>query len=299
MPSVAGSKPEMEIVRTVNAMQLRALAERRSMHRIGCVPTMGCLHEGHLSLVQQARAVSDIVVLSIFVNPTQFGAGEDFARYPRDLDRDFRLCKEAGVDIVFCPEAGDMYAADASVHVGESELSAGLCGVSRPGHFRGVTTVVAKLFNIILPDVAVFGQKDAQQLEIIKRMVRDLNFAVSIIEAPTVREADGLAMSSRNRYLTPDQRRDALCLKRALDIADCMAHEGVDDVAKIRGAMIECLLAVSSAVVDYVEIVDGATLKPVQRIERAVLAAVAVKIGGTRLIDNCRIEPIHARLKSP
>jgi len=270
-------------------MQERALAERRVGHRIGFVPTMGCLHEGHLSLVGQARAVSDLVVLSIFVNPTQFLPGEDFAQYPRDLDRDLRLCRGAGVDVVFCPESADMYATDSSVIVDESVLSAGLCGATRPGHFRGVATVVAKLFNIVLPDAAVFGRKDAQQLRIIRRLVRDLNFPIHVIEAPTVRESDGLAMSSRNQYLAPEQRKDALCLRRALDVAESMAYAGIRDVARIRKAMLDLLARTASARVDYVEVVANDTLKAVSQIEGDVLVALAVRFGSTRLIDNTRI----------
>lgn len=281
----------MEILRTVCEMQRRARAIRAEGRRIGFVPTMGYLHEGHLSLVRLARERSDVVVVSIFVNPTQFGPGEDFERYPRDFERDERLCREAGVDLVFYPSVDEMYAPDASVYVNEDRHTRILCGASRPGHFRGVLTVVAKLFNIVLPDVAVFGQKDAQQLWLIRRMVRDLNFPVEIVAGPTVREPDGLAMSSRNTYLDPASRKDALCLRNALDIAEKMFGSGERDAGKLKRAMGGYLATVPSAQVDYVEIVDWETLEPVERIVRPALAALAVRVAGVRLIDNTLLTP--------
>jgi len=276
----------MDIIRTVREMQQRALAEKRKGRRIGFVPTMGCLHAGHLSLTKLARDHSDLVVLSIFVNPIQFLAGEDFTRYPRPVERDEALCLQSGVDVLFYPDGAQMYAPDHSVFVEETLLSGGLCGASRPGHFKGVTTVVAKLFNIVLPDVAVFGQKDAQQLRVIQRMVRDLNIPVEILPGPIVREPDGLAMSSRNQYLTPQGRQDALCLRRALEHVEKRVREGECRVETLRHEIAVILAGVPSACVDYIEFVDNETMMPVSRMERAVLVALAVKIGSTRLIDN-------------
>ena len=276
----------MQIVRTVGDMQAWARAQRLQGIRIGVVPTMGYLHEGHLSLVREARTRSDRVVLSIFVNPIQFLPGEDLKQYPRDFGRDQTLCEQAGVDVVFYPEAAAMYAPDFSTYVEETALSGGLCGASRPGHFRGVTTVVAKLLNATLPDVAVFGQKDAQQARVIQRMVRDLDFPVEVVVAPIVREPDGLAMSSRNKYLAGSLREDALCLQRALRAAAQRYAEGERRSAALKDAMVAVIRGVPSAAVDYIEIVDNATLQPVTTIERAVLVALAVRIGQTRLIDN-------------
>ena len=267
-------------------MQATAACARRAGRRIGLVPTMGYLHAGHLSLVRLARDRADLVVLSIFVNPIQFGPGEDPSAYPRDLARDEGLCAAGGVDVVFCPEARDMYAPDHSVHVEEGLLSRTLCGANRPGHFRGVATVVAKLFNIVTPDVAVFGEKDAQQCRVIQRMVRDLNFPVAIVLGPTVREPDGLAMSSRNKYLTASERRDALCLRRALDEAERLAGLGTRDVGAVRRAIADIIGRVPSAAIEYIEAVDSGTLEPVSEIRGDVLVALAVRIGKTRLIDN-------------
>ncbi len=262
-------------------------AWRRSGRSIGLVPTMGFLHPGHLSLVQQARAAADRVVLSIFVNPTQFGPGEDFQQYPRNFERDRQLCEEAGVDAVFHPApASAMYAPDHSVQIQENALTRGLCGASRPGHFAGVLTVVAKLFNITRADVAVFGQKDAQQARAIRRMARDLNFPVQVIIAPLIREPDGLAMSSRNSYLSPGERRDALCLMRALQLARRLYRAGERDARRICRRMAEQIQQTPSARIDYADIVDENTLEPVETIERPILAALAVRIGRTRLIDN-------------
>ena len=272
-------------------MQQAALALRREGRRIGFVPTMGFLHEGHLSLIRIARGHSDVVVVSIFVNPAQFGPNEDLAKYPRDFERDETLCRQAGADIIFYPEAKDIYPPDHSVYVVEESLSRGLCGAARPGHFRGVATVVAKLFNIVLPDVAVFGEKDGQQLRIIRRMVRDLNFPVQIISGPTVREPDGLAMSSRNAYLSPDERQQALCLRRALDRAAQMVRDGEQDAAAIRAAMQQVIAEAPLARTDYIEIVDDATLEPIRVIAQPTLAALAVFIGRTRLIDNTVLNP--------
>jgi len=276
----------MEIVQTLEEMQRRALELTRAGRVIGFVPTMGFLHEGHLSLMRLARGRCDVLVASIFVNPTQFGPNEDLEAYPRDFERDEALCAQAGVDLVFYPEAGSMYATDASVWVNEESLSRGLCGASREGHFRGVCTVVAKLFNLVQPDLAVFGEKDAQQLRIIERMVRDLDFPVEIIRGPIVREPDGLAMSSRNKYLSESQRKNALCLRRSLDLVKQQVAEGEHSVAVLRAAMVLFVEKVPGVVIDYIEFVDDASLQPVVRVVGDTLVAMAVKFGATRLIDN-------------
>lgn len=276
----------MNIIQSAAEMQQTALEYRAKGRRIGFVPTMGFLHDGHLSLIKAARTRADIVVVSIFVNPLQFGPREDFSRYPRDFERDERLCREAGADIVFYPSTSELYAADHSVYVQDEKLSNGLCGASRPGHFRGVTTVVAKLFNIVLPHLAVFGQKDAQQLRIIRRMVRDLNFPVEIVAGPTLREPDGLAMSSRNVLLQPAERQAATCLRRALDLAERLYSEGERDADILSRAMKKVIEAAPGARVDYVQVVDDETLEPVIEIERPALVALAVFFSATRLIDN-------------
>ena len=281
----------MDVIRSVLEMQQVSHAGRRAGHRIGFVPTMGYLHEGHLSLVRIAKARADRVVLSIFVNPIQFLPGEDLASYPRDFTGDEALCRSAGVDTLFYPEPSGMYAPDHSVFVEETALSGGLCGAFRPGHFRGVTTVVAKLFNIVMPDVAVFGQKDAQQVRVIRRMVRDLNMPLEVLIGPTVREPDGLAMSSRNRYLSAAERNDALCLHRALAEAVRLAAAGERSVERIRAAMAAVIAQTPSARVEYIELADDETLQPVRYLERPVLAALAVRIGTTRLIDNTVLQP--------
>jgi len=276
----------MQILTAPAAMQQAALAWRRAGKRIGLVPTMGFLHEGHLSLVRLARQHADAVVLSLFVNPTQFGPAEDFGRYPRAFERDCALCEAAGVDVIFHPEPEAMYPAGHSVFVVEDALSKGLCGGSRPGHFRGVLTVVAKLFNLTQPDVAVFGQKDAQQARVIRQLARDLNFPVAIVLAPIVREPEGLAMSSRNAYLSPAERCDALCLSRALKAARRLYRAGEREAGALRAAAEGELAATPAARIDYVALVDADTLQPVERAERPILLALAAWIGKTRLIDN-------------
>lgn len=276
----------MEIVRSPEEMQRRALELKAEGRVLGFVPTMGFLHEGHLSLMRIARERCDVLVVSIFVNPTQFGPNEDLDAYPRDFERDEALCSRENVDIVFYPEPSNMYAVDASVWVDEESLSCGLCGASRPGHFRGVCTVVAKLFNLVQPDLAVFGEKDAQQLRIIERMVRDLNFPVEIVRGPIVREPDGLAMSSRNKYLLAEQRTNALCLRRALILAKEMAMSGEPNVAVLKQAMTDLITKVPETAIDYIEFVDDETLEPLERLRAKTLVALAVKIGVTRLIDN-------------
>ena len=276
----------MKIIRSVSEMQQTALALRAAGKRLGCVPTMGFLHAGHLSLVALARERSDVVVLTLFVNPTQFGPKEDLAKYPRDFERDAALCREAGVDILFAPEAGAMYAPDASIYVVEKNLSRGLCGASRPGHFRGVCTVVAKLFNLCLPHLAVFGAKDAQQFRVIRRMTRDLNFPIEIIAGPIIREPDGLAISSRNVYLSAEERQQALVLKRALDEAARRFKSGECAAAKLKTAMEKIIAQAPAAKIDYIEIVDDDSLEPVLTLAKPTLIALAVFVGKTRLIDN-------------
>ena len=276
----------MRIIKSSDDMQRAALALRAQGRRIGLVPTMGFLHAGHFSLVQLARARSDVVILSLFVNPTQFGPREDLAWYPRDFERDAALCRDVGVDILFAPETADLYAPNASVWVVEEKLAAGLCGATRPGHFRGVCTVVAKLFNLCRPHAAAFGEKDAQQLRIIRRMTRDLNFPIEIIPGPIIREPDGLAMSSRNVFLSAEERRQALVLRRALDEAERLFHAGMRDAGALRSALRLILGQAPAAQVDYIAVVDDDTLEPVQTLDQPVLVALAVFIGQTRLIDN-------------
>ena len=282
----------MRIVESALEMQQAALALRAQGRRIGFVPTMGNLHDGHLSLVRIAKKHSDVVVVSIFVNPTQFGPNEDFAAYPRTFEADRAMCEAEGVDLVFYPSVPDMYPAGASVSLTENSLSRTLCGAARPGHFDGVCTVVAKLFNIVLPHVAVFGEKDAQQLRVIRRMVRDLRFPVEIVSGPTAREADGLARSSRNQYLTAEQRPQAVCLRRALDEAERLFAAGERDPKKLVAAMRAVVAQAPAAKIDYVEIVDDETLQPLAGpIARPALAALAVWVGTPRLIDNAVLRP--------
>ena len=281
----------MKIVRTPAAMaKLAATWDRR----VALVPTMGALHVGHLALVNRARqdaGPGGAVVVSIFVNPTQFGPKEDLSKYPRPLRKDLGLCREHGVDVVFQPEAEAMYAAGHSVVVDETRLGGGLCGRSRPGHFQGVCTVVAKLFNLVRPHAAVFGMKDYQQLAIIRRMVRDLNFPLDIIAGDTVREADGLALSSRNVYLTAEEREQAPVLQRALLLARDSFQAGERDTTVLRFLLENELSGAPLGRVDYAEIVDAEDLEPVTRIERAAVMALAVFFGKTRLIDNLVLQP--------
>jgi pantoate--beta-alanine ligase len=282
----------MKTISGVSEMQCAALAWRREGLRVGFVPTMGYLHEGHLSLIREARGHSDRVVLSLFVNPTQFGPAEDLSRYPRNLERDCRLCHESGVDVLFCPTTDDMYPPGRSVYVDEDRLTAGLCGRSRPGHFRGVATVVAKLLNIVQPDVAVFGQKDAQQARLIEQMVRDLNFPVRVVVAPTVRESDGLAMSSRNTYLSPGARRRAVAISQGLRAAEALFGAGERRGAVLKQAVLSHFEGGEIViVVDYVELTSYRTLEPVESIVDDALLAVAVRIEGTRLLDNVVLRP--------
>jgi len=279
----------MRLVHTVAEMKKIVNDILKSGKSIGFVPTMGYLHKGHLSLVEAARKENDVVVVSIFVNPTQFGPNEDYNRYPRDLERDLRLLEPIGVDYVFNPSVEEMYPAMYSTYVEEVELSKYLCGASRPGHFRGVCTVVTKLFNIVKPTKAYFGQKDAQQFRVLKRMVRDLNMDVEMIEMPIVREEDGLAMSSRNVYLNPEERKEATRLYKSLLKAKELIESGERDVQKIKSEMLK-ILDHPLLKVDYVEVVDEETLRPVEKIERKVIVALAVFVGKARLIDNMIFE---------
>lgn len=276
----------MEIIQTLKEMQDRAMATKRAGKVIGFVPTMGFLHEGHLSLIRLARAQCDLLVVSLFVNPTQFGPHEDLDAYPRDFLRDESLCKNAGVDLVFYPTPERMYASDSSVWVNEEQLSMGLCGAARAGHFQGVCTVVAKLFNLVQPDLAVFGEKDAQQVRVVERMVRDLNFPVKIIRGAIVREPDGLAMSSRNKFLSITQRQQALCLQSALGLVRERVAVGERCVAVLRSEMVQLIEAVPLAKVDYIEFVDDVSLCAVDQVAGDTLVALAVKFESIRLIDN-------------
>ncbi|KEH92836.1 pantoate--beta-alanine ligase [Clostridium novyi] len=253
---------------------------------IGLVPTMGCLHEGHKSLIDRAVKENDKVIVSVFVNPTQFGPNEDFDKYPRSIENDVDLCNKAGVSIVFNPDPKEMYFHDACTYVNVENLTDGLCGAKREGHFRGVCTVVSKLFNISQATRAYFGQKDAQQLAIIKRMVRDLNFNVEIVGCPIVRESDGLAKSSRNKYLSKEERVEALVLSRGLRKGKELLYGGIRKTSKIKETIENEIKKSHLGKIDYIEVVDSITLEPVENIERDVLVAIAVFIGKTRLIDN-------------
>jgi pantoate--beta-alanine ligase len=281
----------MKICPTIQEVRATSRSLREHGQRLGLVPTMGALHEGHLSLVRAAKAQCDAVAVSIFVNPTQFGPTEDLARYPRRFEHDCELLKKEGADLVFAPSAGEMYPKDEVTWVTVEGLSEKLDGRSRPGHFRGVTTVVAKLFHIIGPDAAFFGQKDAAQVAIIRRMVRDLNFAVEIVVCPIVREPDGLAMSSRNAYLHPDERQRALVLQRSLQSVEKEFRAGERNAARLITAGREVFAQEPQVRLDYFEIVDPDTLDPLEQISRPALAAVAAYVGSTRLIDNTVLNP--------
>lgn len=278
LTSLAEMKEEAQRVRT----------DRRSL---GLVPTMGYFHEGHISLMRAARAENDVVAVSLFVNPAQFGPGEDLDRYPRDLNRDVELALEAGVDILFVPENEAIYPEGFCSQVTVRDLSDRLCGESRPGHFQGVATVVAKLFNIVRPHRAYFGLKDFQQTVIIRRMAEDLNFDLDIVTLPTVREEDGLAMSSRNRYLSPAERPAARCLKESLDTAVRQVREGEQNASRVRETIRTRIGREKLARIDYVSVSDPSSLKEVSVIEREVLVALAVFIGQTRLTDNVLLAP--------
>ncbi len=276
----------MQIIKTIDELRQIVKGWRKEGHSLGLVPTMGYLHDGHKSLIVKAVSENDKVVVSDFVNPTQFGANEDLSSYPRDIVRDAAICEEAGADVVFHPEPEEMYYPDSSTFVDMDRLTKGLCGKTRPTHFRGVCTVVSKLFHIVTPDRAYFGQKDAQQLAVIRRMVRDLDFGIEIVGCPIVREADGLAMSSRNTYLSAEERKAALILHKSLELGERMIQEGETDAAKVKDAIVTKMGTEPLAKIDYVELVDAETLEPVDTIKGQILAATAVYIGKTRLIDN-------------
>jgi pantoate--beta-alanine ligase len=276
----------VEILRTVGEMKTRARGIGREGAVIGFVPTMGFLHEGHLTLVRMARELADSVVVSIFVNPTQFGPSEDLDRYPRDLERDLALLEEAGADVVFVPEAADVYPSGYATVVHVQRLGEKLCGAFRPGHFDGVCTVVAKLFEIVRPNLAVFGQKDGQQAAIIERMVEDLDMDVQIVRGPTVREPDGLAMSSRNSYLSEDERAEAPVLRQALLHAESLFGSGESDAAKVLSEVRDMIESKPHAEVQYVAAVDWKSLDDVTELRPGTMLALAVFFGRTRLIDN-------------
>jgi pantoate--beta-alanine ligase len=276
----------MKICKTIDEMRLAAREAHHAGNRLGFVPTMGALHEGHLSLVRAAKSACDVVAVSIFVNPLQFGPTEDLAKYPRTFERDSGLLEKEAVDILFAPTPAEMYPAEAVTYVTVEGLSEKLCGSSRPGHFRGVTTVVAKLFHIVEPDKAFFGQKDAAQSAIIRRMVEDLNLRIEIVVCPIVREPDGLAMSSRNAYLDPQQRKSALALHRSLMEIKNRFDRGERSAANLIAAGKQLLSQEAGVRLDYLEIVDPSTLDPLAQLHRPALVAVAAFVGSTRLIDN-------------
>ncbi|HTP67176.1 MAG TPA: pantoate--beta-alanine ligase [Geobacteraceae bacterium] len=276
----------MKIIVGIKEMQQLALAARGAGTTIALVPTMGYLHEGHASLMREGRRRAGLLVVSIFVNPTQFGPGEDYTTYPRDMERDKKIAADCGVDVIFTPEASAMYPAGYQTFTEVERLTLPLCGAGRPGHFRGVTTVVGKLFNIIQPHAALFGKKDYQQLAVIRRMVADLNIPVEIVGMPIVRENDGLAMSSRNAYLSTGERESALCLSRSIHAAAALYREGQKDASILRERVMAVIGAEPSASVEYVDLRDGETLEEVKTADDRTLLALAVRIGRTRLIDN-------------
>jgi len=302
----------MKVARTIESVRRLVKAARKAGKKIGFVPTMGALHIGHISLIEAAKKNCDFVVVSIFVNPTQFGPNEDFTKYPRPIEADLNICRKAGVDVIFAPTPQVMYpqenltceiescrAVSSCIEAGYltgltwvnvEKISEPLCGKFRPGHFRGVATVCAKLFNIVLPDVAYFGQKDAQQAIVIKRMVADLNMPLKIVVCPTVREKTGLAMSSRNQYLTPQQKKDAAYIYKSLQKCRQMIKQGGRDTKKIIAEMRKVLKQIPSVEIQYVSIVDAETLQNIDKVADKILVAVAVKVGSTRLIDNILTE---------
>jgi len=277
----------MKIIESIDEMQRLSTAARAVGTAIALVPTMGYLHEGHASLMREGRRHGGLLVASIFVNPTQFGAGEDFATYPRDMERDMKIAGAAGVDLIFAPAAAAIYPDGYQTFVEVEKITLPLCGANRPGHFRGVATVVCKLFNIVQPGLALFGKKDYQQLAVIRKMVADLNIPVDIIGMPIVREADGLAMSSRNSYLSPTERSAALCLSRSIEAARALYQSGEKAPSILRERVMEEIGAETAAVLEYVELRDGDTLEEIRKTDGRTLLALAVRIGKTRLIDNC------------
>jgi pantoate--beta-alanine ligase len=288
----------MKIIQSVKEMQAFSRQLRLAGQTISFVPTMGYLHEGHAQLLREGRKRGDCLVLSIYVNPTQFGVGEDFEKYPRDFDKDSQMAAGVGVDVVFCPESSDMYPEHYQTFVNVEEVSQNLCGLTRPGHFRGVATVCCKLFNIVKPQIAIFGKKDFQQLAVIRRMVQDLNLDLEIIGLATVREVDGLAMSSRNAYLQDLERGAALCLSQSLLLAKGLYDQGERDAARILLAVKDCLLKNPLVQFEYAKIGDIVTLKEVSHLGEDAFLALAAKIGRTRLIDNYVFgEPLEIALR--
>jgi len=281
----------MKIINRIDKMKTYARIMKKENKLVGLVPTMGYLHEGHLSIIRAARNQSDIVIVSIFVNPVQFGPGEDFKKYPRDIKRDEELVKSCGVDIIFYPKKEDMYPEGFSTYVDVEKMTENLCGKSRPDHFRGVTTVVMKLFEIVKPDIVYFGQKDAQQAYVVKKMIEDLNMDITMKIMPIIREEDGLAMSSRNIYLTKPERKDTSLLHESLKLAEGLIGSGEADPKKIIKKMRDLLSEKPSLKIDYISIVDTKSLKEVATVEGEVLIAIAVFIGKTRLIDNIILSP--------
>ena len=276
----------MKVVKTIAEVKENVKSWRGAGESVSLVPTMGFLHNGHKSLMERAKRENDRVVVSVFVNPIQFGPNEDFKTYPRDLEHDMAVCESAGVDLIFAPEAEEMYSKEFCSFVGMSVLTEDLCGKSRPTHFQGVCTVVSKIFYIVTPDRAYFGEKDAQQLAIIKRMVIDLSMDVEVIGCPIIREEDGLAMSSRNTYLSAEERKAALVLSKTLNLGEELAKQGVTDASELLAKMKENIEKEPLAQIDYVEAVNVLTMKPVEKITESTLVAMAVRIGATRLIDN-------------
>ncbi|MCM1459257.1 MAG: pantoate--beta-alanine ligase [Bacteroides sp.] len=280
-------KFKIPIAVTIKEVRETVRQWRKEGLSVGLVPTMGYLHEGHESLIKRAVAENDMVVVSVFVNPMQFGPKEDLASYPRDIEADSRLCEAAGASLIFHPEPEEMYEEGFCSFVDMTGLTNALCGLSRPVHFRGVCTVVNKLFNIVMPDRAYFGEKDAQQLAVVKRMVKDLNMDIEIVGCPIIREADGLAKSSRNTYLSPESRKQAVILSKSIFMAKKMIEDGERDAAKVKQAMVDMINTMPLADIDYVEIVDVNTMQSIDKIEGDILCAIAVNIGGeARLIDN-------------
>ncbi len=280
----------MEVAETIESVRGLVGAARKEGKRVALVPTMGALHVGHVSLMEAAMKDCDFVVVSIFVNPTQFGPGEDLENYPRPFKADLEICREAGVDVVFAPAREQMYPVENLAWVTVEKLTAPLCGRGRPTHFRGVTTVCTKLFNIVGPDVAYFGQKDAQQAIVVKRMVADLNMPLRIVICPTVREASGLAVSSRNQYLSEQQKKDAAAIYESLQLCRRMIEAGKADARRITAEMKDLLSQIPGGRIEYISIVNAETLEDVERVSGRILAAVAVRIGPARLIDNIIVD---------
>lgn len=280
----------MEIAKTIASVRELVKAARSQGQKVGLVPTMGALHIGHIALIERAVKECDYVVVSIFVNPTQFCPGEDLEKYPRPLETDLEICEKVGVDLVFTPTTEQMYGTESLTWVTVEKLTEPLCGRFRPGHFRGVTTVCAKLFNIVQPDIAYFGQKDGQQSIVIKKMVADLNMPLEVVVCPTVREPDGLAVSSRNQYLTAQQKKDATLIYKSLQKCKKLVEDGTTDTKSIIAQMREILKQAPSIKIEYVSILDAEALGEIESVDRQVIAAVAVRIGQARLIDNILVD---------